>query len=52
MLLFFHFRSTGMLESGMFVNIHQSGIKNEPAVLMTADKVLDKINDLYNIIQL
>ncbi|XP_062989838.1 nuclear receptor subfamily 2 group C member 1 isoform X2 [Elgaria multicarinata webbii] len=32
-------RSTGMLESGMFVNIHQSGIKNEPAVLMTADKV-------------
>ncbi|XP_028601647.2 nuclear receptor subfamily 2 group C member 1 isoform X2 [Podarcis muralis] len=32
-------RSTGMLESGMFVNIHQSGIKNEPAVLMTQDKV-------------
>ncbi|XP_025020148.1 nuclear receptor subfamily 2 group C member 1 isoform X3 [Python bivittatus] len=32
-------RSTGMLESGMFVNIHQSGLKNEPAVLMTADKV-------------
>ncbi|KAJ7329918.1 hypothetical protein JRQ81_016092 [Phrynocephalus forsythii] len=31
-------RSAGMLESGMFVNIHQSGIKNEPAVLMTADK--------------
>ncbi|XP_072856376.1 nuclear receptor subfamily 2 group C member 1 isoform X5 [Pogona vitticeps] len=31
-------RSTGVLESGMFVNIHQSGIKNEPAVLMTADK--------------
>lgn len=28
-----------MLESGMFVNIHQSGIKNEPAVLMTPDKV-------------
>ncbi|XP_013914586.1 PREDICTED: nuclear receptor subfamily 2 group C member 1 isoform X3 [Thamnophis sirtalis] len=32
-------RSTGMLESGMFVNIHQSGLKTEPAVLMTADKV-------------
>ncbi|XP_015270127.1 PREDICTED: nuclear receptor subfamily 2 group C member 1 isoform X2 [Gekko japonicus] len=32
-------RSTGMLESGMFVNIHQSSIKNEPAVLMTSDKV-------------
>nr|XP_056703070.1 nuclear receptor subfamily 2 group C member 1 isoform X2 [Euleptes europaea] len=32
-------RSTGMLESGMFVNIHQSGIKNEPAVLMTQDKI-------------
>ncbi|XP_063164962.1 nuclear receptor subfamily 2 group C member 1 isoform X3 [Candoia aspera] len=32
-------RSTGMLESGMFVNIHQSGLKNEPTVLMTADKV-------------
>ncbi|XP_077195178.1 nuclear receptor subfamily 2 group C member 1 isoform X1 [Paroedura picta] len=32
-------RSTGMLESGMFVNIHQSGIKNEPAMLMTPDKV-------------
>ncbi|XP_048358331.1 nuclear receptor subfamily 2 group C member 1 isoform X2 [Sphaerodactylus townsendi] len=32
-------RSTGMLESGMFVNIHQSGIKNEPAVLMTPDKI-------------
>ncbi|KAM3833452.1 nuclear receptor subfamily 2 group C member 1 isoform 2-T3 [Vipera latastei] len=32
-------RSTGMLESGMFVNIHQSGLKNEPAVLMAADKV-------------
>ncbi|XP_054843847.1 nuclear receptor subfamily 2 group C member 1 isoform X2 [Eublepharis macularius] len=31
-------RSTGMLESGMFVNIHQSSIKNEPAVLMTPDK--------------
>uniref|UniRef100_A0A803TXW3 Nuclear receptor subfamily 2 group C member 1 n=1 Tax=Anolis carolinensis TaxID=28377 RepID=A0A803TXW3_ANOCA len=32
-------RSTGMLEPGMFVNIHQSGVKNEPTVLMTADKV-------------
>ncbi|KFP21544.1 Nuclear receptor subfamily 2 group C member 1 [Egretta garzetta] len=32
-------RSTGLLESGMFVNIHQSAIKSEPAVLMTPDKV-------------
>ncbi|XP_035407504.1 nuclear receptor subfamily 2 group C member 1 isoform X8 [Cygnus olor] len=32
-------RSTGLLESGMFVNIHQSGIKSEPTVLMTPDKV-------------
>ncbi|XP_019370613.1 PREDICTED: nuclear receptor subfamily 2 group C member 1 isoform X1 [Gavialis gangeticus] len=32
-------RSTGLLESGMFVNIHQSGIKNEPTVLMSPDKV-------------
>ncbi|XP_075789560.1 nuclear receptor subfamily 2 group C member 1 isoform X4 [Pelodiscus sinensis] len=32
-------RSTGLLESGMFVNIHQSGIKSEPTVLMTQDKV-------------
>ncbi|XP_060633286.2 nuclear receptor subfamily 2 group C member 1 isoform X1 [Anolis sagrei] len=32
-------RSAGMLEPGMFVNIHQSGVKNEPTVLMTADKV-------------
>ncbi|XP_021244488.1 nuclear receptor subfamily 2 group C member 1 isoform X4 [Numida meleagris] len=31
-------RSTGLLESGMFVNI-QSGIKSEPTVLMTPDKV-------------
>lgn len=34
-------RSTGLLESGMFVNIHQSGIKSEPTVLMTPDKVYD-----------
>ncbi|XP_070611950.1 nuclear receptor subfamily 2 group C member 1 isoform X5 [Erythrolamprus reginae] len=39
-------RSTGMLESGMFVNIHQSGLKNEPAVLMTADKVESCQGDL------
>ncbi|XP_019344871.1 nuclear receptor subfamily 2 group C member 1 isoform X6 [Alligator mississippiensis] len=32
-------RSTGLLESGMFVNIHQSGIKSEPTVLMSPDKV-------------
>ncbi|XP_040450195.1 nuclear receptor subfamily 2 group C member 1 isoform X3 [Falco naumanni] len=32
-------RSTGLLESGMFVNIHPSAIKNEPTVLMTPDKV-------------
>ncbi|NXJ97079.1 NR2C1 protein, partial [Corythaixoides concolor] len=32
-------RSTGLLESGMFVNIHQSAIKSEPTVLMTPDKV-------------
>lgn len=25
----------------MFVNIHQSGIKSEPTVLMTPDKVCD-----------
>ncbi|NWV06452.1 NR2C1 protein, partial [Spelaeornis formosus] len=31
-------RSTGLLESGMFVNIHPSAIKNEPTVLMTPDK--------------
>ncbi|KAJ7410815.1 Nuclear receptor subfamily 2 group C member 1 [Pitangus sulphuratus] len=32
-------RSTGLLESGMFVNIHPSAIKSEPTVLMTPDKV-------------
>ncbi|KAM6425599.1 nuclear receptor subfamily 2 group C member 1 isoform 3-T3 [Rhynochetos jubatus] len=32
-------RSTGLLESGMFVNIHQSAMKSEPTVLMTPDKV-------------
>ncbi|XP_075007449.1 nuclear receptor subfamily 2 group C member 1 isoform X7 [Calonectris borealis] len=32
-------RSTGLLESGMFVNIHQSAIKSEPTVLMTPDKL-------------
>ncbi|KAM4882686.1 nuclear receptor subfamily 2 group C member 1 isoform 1-T5 [Thomomys bottae] len=26
-------RSTGLLDSGMFVNLHQSGIKDEPSVL-------------------
>ncbi|KAL1774798.1 nuclear receptor subfamily 2 group C member 1 isoform X2 [Sigmodon hispidus] len=32
-------RSTGMLDSGMFVNVHQSGIKTETSMLMTPDKV-------------
>ncbi|XP_041265737.1 nuclear receptor subfamily 2 group C member 1 isoform X4 [Onychostruthus taczanowskii] len=32
-------RSTGLLESGMFVNIHPSAIKSEPTLLMTPDKV-------------
>ncbi|XP_066175390.1 nuclear receptor subfamily 2 group C member 1 isoform X6 [Sylvia atricapilla] len=32
-------RSTGLLESGMFVNIHPSAIKSEPTVLMTPDKL-------------
>nr|XP_045008596.1 nuclear receptor subfamily 2 group C member 1 isoform X2 [Jaculus jaculus] len=31
-------RSAGLLDSGMFVNIHPSGIKTESAVLMTPDK--------------
>lgn len=38
-------RSTGLLESGMFVNI-QSGIKSEPTVLMTPDKVYDDVTDV------
>lgn len=29
----------------MFVNIHQSAIKSEPAVLMTPDKVYDDMTD-------
>ncbi|XP_065526658.1 nuclear receptor subfamily 2 group C member 1 isoform X3 [Lathamus discolor] len=32
-------RSTGLLESGMLVNIHQSAIKTEPTVMMTPEKV-------------
>ncbi|XP_075407282.1 nuclear receptor subfamily 2 group C member 1 isoform X3 [Tenrec ecaudatus] len=32
-------RSAGLLDSGMFVNIHQSGIKTESTMLMTPDKV-------------
>ncbi|XP_023803733.1 nuclear receptor subfamily 2 group C member 1-like isoform X5 [Cyanistes caeruleus] len=32
-------RSPGLLESGMFVNIHPSAIKSEPTVLMTPDQV-------------
>ncbi|XP_053441557.1 nuclear receptor subfamily 2 group C member 1 isoform X2 [Nycticebus coucang] len=31
-------RSTGLLDTGMFVNIHPSGIKTESTVLMTPDK--------------
>ncbi|XP_045147948.1 nuclear receptor subfamily 2 group C member 1 isoform X3 [Echinops telfairi] len=31
-------RSAGLLDSGMFVNIHQSGIKTESTMLMTPDK--------------
>ncbi|NWS45439.1 NR2C1 protein, partial [Probosciger aterrimus] len=31
-------RSTGLLESGMLVNIHQSAIKTEPTVMMTPEK--------------
>ena len=33
------YRSAGLLDSGMFVNIHQSGIKTESTMLMTPDKV-------------
>ncbi|XP_062467281.1 nuclear receptor subfamily 2 group C member 1 isoform X3 [Pezoporus occidentalis] len=32
-------RSTGLLESGMLVNIHQSAVKTEPTVMMTPEKV-------------
>ncbi|XP_061207242.1 nuclear receptor subfamily 2 group C member 1 isoform X2 [Neopsephotus bourkii] len=32
-------RSTGLLESGMLVNIHQSAVKSEPTVMMTPEKV-------------
>lgn len=39
-------RSTGLLDSGMFVNIHQPGIKTEPAMLMTPDKVESCQGDL------
>lgn len=38
-------RSTGLLESGMFVNIHQSAMKSEPTMLMTPDKVYDDMTD-------
>lgn len=43
--MLFCVRSTGLLESGMFVNIHQSAIKSEPTVLMTPDKVYDYMTD-------
>ncbi|XP_008071283.1 nuclear receptor subfamily 2 group C member 1 isoform X2 [Carlito syrichta] len=39
-------RSTGLLDSGMFVNIHQSGIKTESAMLMTSDKAESCQGDL------
>lgn len=39
-------RSTGLLDSGMFVNIHPSGIKTEPAMLMTPDKAESCQGDL------
>ncbi|EDM16890.1 pregnancy specific beta-1-glycoprotein 4, isoform CRA_b [Rattus norvegicus] len=39
-------RSTGLLDSGMFVNIHPSGIKTEPALLMTPDKAESCQGDL------
>ncbi|XP_029418954.1 nuclear receptor subfamily 2 group C member 1 isoform X2 [Nannospalax galili] len=39
-------RSAGLLDSGMFVNLHQSGIKTESAVLMTPDKAESCQGDL------
>uniref|UniRef100_A0A4X2M1T3 Nuclear receptor subfamily 2 group C member 1 n=1 Tax=Vombatus ursinus TaxID=29139 RepID=A0A4X2M1T3_VOMUR len=39
-------RSSGLLDSGMFVNIHQSGIKSESAMLMTPDKAESCQGDL------
>ncbi|XP_012878251.1 PREDICTED: nuclear receptor subfamily 2 group C member 1 isoform X2 [Dipodomys ordii] len=39
-------RSTGLLDSGMFVNLHQSGVKDESAVLMTPDKAESCQGDL------
>uniref|UniRef100_A0A2K5LI34 Nuclear receptor subfamily 2 group C member 1 n=1 Tax=Cercocebus atys TaxID=9531 RepID=A0A2K5LI34_CERAT len=39
-------RSTGLLDSGMFVNIHPSGVKTESTVLMTSDKAESCQGDL------
>ncbi|XP_005269190.1 nuclear receptor subfamily 2 group C member 1 isoform X1 [Homo sapiens] len=39
-------RSTGLLDSGMFMNIHPSGVKTESAVLMTSDKAESCQGDL------
>ncbi|KAM5288995.1 nuclear receptor subfamily 2 group C member 1 isoform 2-T2 [Ctenodactylus gundi] len=39
-------RSTGLLDSGMFVNIQQSGVKAEAPVLMTPDKAESCQGDL------
>uniref|UniRef100_A0A2K6RWT5 Nuclear receptor subfamily 2 group C member 1 n=1 Tax=Rhinopithecus roxellana TaxID=61622 RepID=A0A2K6RWT5_RHIRO len=39
-------RSTGLLDSGMFVNIHPSGVKTESTVLMTPDKAESCQGDL------
>ncbi|XP_030712233.1 nuclear receptor subfamily 2 group C member 1 isoform X2 [Orcinus orca] len=39
-------RSAGLLDSGMFVNIHQSGLKTESTMLMTPDKAESCQGDL------
>ncbi|XP_023415559.1 nuclear receptor subfamily 2 group C member 1 isoform X2 [Loxodonta africana] len=39
-------RSAGLLDSGMFVNVHQSGMKTESAMLMTPDKAESCQGDL------
>lgn len=48
--MLFCVRSTGLLESGMFVNIHQSAIKSEPAVLMTPDKVYGDMTGILSVV--
>ncbi|XP_049740063.1 nuclear receptor subfamily 2 group C member 1 isoform X2 [Elephas maximus indicus] len=39
-------RSAGLLDSGMFVNVHQSGMKTESTMLMTPDKAESCQGDL------